>query len=138
TNGRSWNFDPLAGGLVSSSGLTVDPFGNNCTSATPRDSLFPLGGLQFAGSPTWTNCTPNGNAETIPAEHSDFAPRAGAAWDVFGNGRTIVRAGSGLFWNQLPVNDTSQLIFNQPVAGNNAIYGQIIDNHACPKAVFPF
>lgn len=30
---------------------------------------------------------------------SDFAPRFGLAWDVFGNGKTVVRGGAGLIYN---------------------------------------
>ena len=29
----------------------------------------------------------------------DFSPRIGVAWDVFGNGRTAVRAGFGIYYD---------------------------------------
>lgn len=35
-------------------------------------------------------------------DHRDFAPRLGFAWDVAGNGKTVVRAGGGITYEQLP------------------------------------
>lgn len=35
-------------------------------------------------------------------DHRDFAPRFGFAWDVAGNGKTVLRAGGGITYEQLP------------------------------------
>jgi hypothetical protein len=44
-----------------------------------------------------------GPGEPIPAQYSDnkfhFFPRLGTAWDVRGNGKTVVRAGAGILGN---------------------------------------
>ncbi len=140
-SGRTWNFDPVAGGLVATKGSsdTVDPYGNRCGSSQLSDRMFPSGGFHLSppGTIVWkTNCTPSGNQTTVPPKRMDFAPRLGIAWDVFGNGKTVVRAGAGMFWDQLPASYLSQLIFNRPVTGNNAVYGQIIDSRACPTGTF--
>ena len=34
-------------------------------------------------------------------DHNNFAPRLGFAWDMFGNGRTVLRAGAGIMYEQL-------------------------------------
>ncbi len=33
-------------------------------------------------------------------DHNNFAPRVGLAWDVTGNGKTVVRAGGGIYFEQ--------------------------------------
>ncbi len=44
----------------------------------------------------------------------DFGPRLGFAYDLAGDGRTIVRGGYGLFWNFTPGGTSSSKAQNQP------------------------
>ncbi|HEY2646691.1 MAG TPA: TonB-dependent receptor, partial [Candidatus Acidoferrales bacterium] len=37
-------------------------------------------------------------------DHNNFAPRVGLAWDMFGNGKTVFRAGTALVYEQLSYN----------------------------------
>lgn len=38
----------------------------------------------------------------FPADRNNFGPRAGISWDVRGNGKTVVRAGAGLYYARTP------------------------------------
>ncbi len=44
-------------------------------------------------------------------DHNNFAPRLGLAWDVFGRGRTVIRAAGGIFYEQ-PSYDSFMAIGN--------------------------
>lgn len=36
-----------------------------------------------------------------PDDRNNIAPRAGVAWDIFGNGDTVIRAGAGIFYGRI-------------------------------------
>jgi hypothetical protein len=51
----------------------------------------------------------------------DFGPRLGFAYDLQGDGRTIVRGGYGMFWNFTPGGTSSSKAQNQPFLQAQAI-----------------
>ena len=42
-----------------------------------------------------------GSLSPYNGDHNNFSPRLGIAWDVFGTGRTVIRAGGGILYEQL-------------------------------------
>lgn len=76
-------------------------------------------GILFPGDPG----VPRGLA---PADLNTFAPRFGFAWDVFGDGKTSVRGGYGVFYETINADSLSQE--NPPFAGFGAAYkGRVED-----------
>ncbi len=137
-NGLLWNFDPAANGLVPQDGTeVVDSFGNPCDTTAPYTATYIP--WQFLNG--WT-CSSTGFGRAAAADHNDVAPRAGIAWDLFGSGKTVLRAGIGLFYDQQPASYTAQLMYNRPTPFDEAnpqyIYGQYFGGDVLDCTLFGF
>jgi carboxypeptidase family protein len=70
--------------------------------ATPwTDANNQLGNFD-PNSPTGFVQVGEGVTSVYNADHRDWSPRAGFAWDVFGNQKTVIRAGAGLLYEFVP------------------------------------
>ena len=80
------------------------------------------------------NCNPTGNSNFLVANKTNFEPRIGIAWST-PNGDTVIRAGFGIFYDQIPVSLIAQLAFNRPVTFSatnpQAIYDQNFRSFGC-------
>jgi len=47
-------------------------------------------------------------------DHNNFAPRIGLAWDLFGNGKTVLRTGYGVFYETIIGNIPGNVMLNPP------------------------
>ena len=71
-------------------------------------------------------------------DHNNFAPRVGIAWDIFGNGKTVLRSGYGVFYETIIGNIPGNVMLNPPFLPDffNAFPGWP-DNSANPDVFAP-
>lgn len=103
-----WRVTPR---LTLNLGLRYDLY-TNPVEQYNRQTNFDIttGALRLAGA--------NGNSRSlVNSDHNNFGPRAGFAYNVGGNGRTVVRGGYGLFYFLDRGGIDNQLAQNAPFSG---------------------
>ncbi|MGA1983643.1 MAG: carboxypeptidase-like regulatory domain-containing protein [Acidobacteriaceae bacterium] len=97
--------DPLNGIILGDPGLIAQESAEGST-AFPYVTPSGAPNINTHGSP-W-------GLEVGHAEKHDFAPRFGFAYDVFGDGKTALRGGYGMAYDESPVSIYEQAIFDNP------------------------
>ena len=65
----------------------------------PTPFTDPLTGIQLSASDVQAAQDVLGVTQGFPRDTNNWAPRAGFAWDIAGDGKTIIRAAGGLFYD---------------------------------------
>jgi outer membrane receptor protein involved in Fe transport len=129
----SWKFSRR---LTFNLGLRWEYFGVQHNVNSNLDSNFyPAGGAGGDFGPGEFVGMENGMVDTVPnspihelwqPSKTNFAPRVGFAWDVFGDGKTALRGGYGIGFERNFGNVTYNVLFNPPnfevvnlIAGSN-------------------
>jgi hypothetical protein len=98
-------FYSTAGGNPVTPAGTLDP-----ATLTPfNGNLFYLNGIKLAG----VGGFPRGNVQN---KYNTWEPRLGFAYDLFGDGKTVVRGGFGMFFERVQGNDVYNAALNPPFA----------------------
>jgi hypothetical protein len=90
--------------LTANYGIRYEFYGGPQNTGQTKDSLVQLGsgtGLaQELTTATLVRPGDGGNQQLFGSDKKDFAVRAGASYDLFGSGRTLLRGGYGIFYDR--------------------------------------
>lgn len=94
----------------------------------------PLTGIQMSAADFLTAQNSLGIQQGFPRDTNNFAPRLGVAWDVHNNGKTVVRAAFGLFYDH----PLLAIAFNSDIAdaAQQQQYTNVLPGLPTPTASF--
>jgi len=91
---------------------------------TTGASGLPIGQFEQVGTENLGSTSENRTLQR--PDHTDFGPRLGLAWMPFGNEKTVIRAGGGVYYDQMVGQLYFQKSFNPPFF--QLTQGDLLDN----------
>ncbi|HEY1463663.1 MAG TPA: carboxypeptidase regulatory-like domain-containing protein [Terriglobales bacterium] len=136
-NQQSSNFYPNM--YSAANAATFDTAGNICSGATDPGCSAASPGLSTSSNPIlagiqfYTNGIGVGGLNGIPSglvpsHWADFGPRIGFAYDLTGQGKTVVRGGFGTMYERIQGNDMYNGAVNPPGDLNPTLHNVLLSN----------
>ncbi|HYU48089.1 MAG TPA: carboxypeptidase regulatory-like domain-containing protein [Terriglobales bacterium] len=97
------------------------PVSDACNGVVVVPGTDPCGDANAKFGTNFSSGTPGPNRALMENNNHLIAPRLGIAWDVFGNGKTAIRAGAGQFFQREHVNIFTNEAGNAPFSINTTV-----------------